>query len=79
MLIKTRRYMIDREFKELEAESTTLLPGGILMKQTNTVVEKWPLRLKLRCGQPGAQSEFDVLEASGNIGHERYVEWKRGG
>lgn len=47
------------------------------MKEKHTVIEKWPFRLKLRPGQPGAQEEFDRLLAGGVSGKERYVEWKR--
>ncbi|KAK1240145.1 LOW QUALITY PROTEIN: hypothetical protein MKX08_007587 [Trichoderma sp. CBMAI-0020] len=41
----------------------------------NTVVEKWPMRLKKKPGQLGAQEEFDLLFGSGH-GNERYVEWQ---
>ena len=47
------------------------------MKVENTIIEKWPLRLKLSLPQPGVQEEFDTLQASGHSGGERYVEWKR--
>ena len=49
------------------------------MKTKNTVVEKWPFRLKLRSGQPGAQEELERLLRSGLSGKEVYVEWKDGG
>ncbi|KAK4101258.1 hypothetical protein N658DRAFT_566963 [Parathielavia hyrcaniae] len=32
---------------------------GMAMKEKHTIIEKCPLRLKLRPGQPGAQDEFD--------------------
>jgi hypothetical protein len=47
------------------------------VKEKHTIIEKWPFRLKLRPGQPGAQEEFDRLLAGGVTGKERYVEWKR--
>jgi hypothetical protein len=47
------------------------------VKEKHTVIEKWPFRLKLQPGQPGAQEEFDRLLAGGVTGKERYVEWKR--
>ena len=47
------------------------------MKDTHTIIEKWPFRLKLQSGQPGAQEEFDRLLGGGMSGKERYVEWKR--
>ena len=34
---------------------------GLLMKVENTIIQKWPLRLKLSPPQPGAQEEFDTL------------------
>lgn len=67
-----------KDFKGLEVRSIMLIPGGICMKKDHTIVEKWPLRLKLGQGQAGAQLEFEILEASDHTGHERYVEWKRG-
>ena len=48
-----------------------------MVKEENTIIEKWPMRLKLSLPQPGAQEEFDILQASGHSGNERYVEWKR--
>jgi hypothetical protein len=47
------------------------------VKEKHTVIEKWPFRLKLQPGQPGAQEEFDRLLAGGVAGKERYVEWKK--
>jgi hypothetical protein len=47
------------------------------MKDNHTVIEKWPFRLKLQPGQPGAQEEFDRLMSGGMTGKERYIEWKR--
>jgi hypothetical protein len=47
------------------------------MKETHTIIDKWPYRLKLRPGQPGAQEEFDRCISGGMSGKERYVEWKR--
>ncbi len=46
---------------------------GMIMKKENTIVPKWPLRLK----KNATQAEFDRLQASGHTGWERYVEWKR--
>lgn len=50
---------------------------GAAMKEKHTIIEKWPFKLKLRPGQPGAQEEFDRLLGGGVSGKERYVEWKR--
>lgn len=66
------------DFKGHQARSTSVISGGIWMKKDHTIIEKWPLRLKLQHDQPGAQSEFEIVEASGHTAHERYVEWKRG-
>jgi len=47
------------------------------MRQRNSIVEKWPYRLKLRPGQPGAREEFDNAVAGGLTGTECYLEWYR--
>lgn len=57
------------------SETAELL--GAAMKETHTIIDKWPYRLKLRPGQPGAQEEFDRRFSGGTSGKERYVEWKR--
>lgn len=44
--------------------------AGLRIK-TNTVVERWPLRLK----ENATKEEFETLLASGHTGCERYVEW----
>lgn len=50
---------------------------GLAVKDRHTIVEEWPLRLKLRPNQVGAQEEFEILASSAHTGAERYVEWKR--
>lgn len=50
---------------------------GAKMKEKHTIIEKWPYRLKLRPGQPGAQDEFDRYMSAGLSGKERYLEWQR--
>ncbi|KAI1210653.1 uncharacterized protein F4807DRAFT_459493 [Annulohypoxylon truncatum] len=50
---------------------------GVAMKEQNTIGDPWPIALKIRRGQPGAQEEFDEILASPYSGVERYVEWKR--
>ncbi|KAL7918083.1 hypothetical protein ACQKWADRAFT_324100 [Trichoderma austrokoningii] len=47
---------------------------GMVMKG-NAIVERWPMRLRKKAGQPGAKEEFDLLFGSGH-GNERYVEWQ---
>lgn len=55
-----------------------MLPeGGLAIKERHTIIDKWPMRLKLRFGQAGAQEEFEVLQASSLTGCERYMEWKK--
>lgn len=65
------RYVRELKFHE----SADLL--GAAMKERHTIIEKWPYRLKLRPGQPGAQEEFDRLMTGGPSSKERYVEWKK--
>lgn len=51
---------------------------GVAMKAQHTITEEWPLALKLKYGQPGAQKEFDMLlESEQHRGKERYMEWTR--
>ncbi|EFQ96687.1 hypothetical protein MGYG_08610 [Nannizzia gypsea CBS 118893] len=69
-------HIFDRYSKELGfCEVADLL--GAAMKDNHSIIEKWPFRLKLRPGQPGAQEEFDRSVSGGMSGKERYVEWKR--
>lgn len=70
--------MVAMNFEELEEAAAVMVPGGIIMKKDHNIIEKWPLRLKLHSGHPGAQKEWDVLQASSHTGCERYVVWKRG-
>ncbi|KAI3324399.1 hypothetical protein HD806DRAFT_522187 [Xylariaceae sp. AK1471] len=65
------RYMANLDLRQISADS------GLVMKKTNTIVDKWPTQLKLKPGDPGARKEFDLLLASSFTGYERYVEWKR--
>ncbi|OIW22646.1 hypothetical protein CONLIGDRAFT_687299 [Coniochaeta ligniaria NRRL 30616] len=46
-------------------------------KESNTIVEKWPMRLIHQPGQEGAQEEFKVMLRSNFTGMERYLEWKK--
>jgi hypothetical protein len=47
------------------------------IKQSNTVVEKWPTKLKLHLGQEGAEEEFRLNLGAKFTNIERYVEWRR--
>ncbi|KAF4626516.1 hypothetical protein G7Y89_g11646 [Cudoniella acicularis] len=60
------RYMQELDFPGIAREV------GLVLKGRNTVVEKWPLKLR----EGATQQEFDVLQASSHLGNERYVEWK---
>ena len=46
------------------------------IKMQNTIVDKWPTRLKKQFGDPGAKEEFDLALAASHTGAERYVEWR---
>lgn len=70
-MLTSFRYMERLEFKKIEQYF------NVRMKDPHTIIEKWPMRLKLRPGQAGAQEEFDLLLSSAHTGIERYVEWKR--
>lgn len=61
------RYMQKLEFGNIGRQA------GLAMKKKNTVIEKWPLRLK----KGATEEEFRILHSSGHVGSERYVEWKR--
>ncbi|KAL7652452.1 hypothetical protein ACMYSQ_009737 [Aspergillus niger] len=65
------RYIVKHRMREA-AKSM-----GTVMKQSHTIVEKWPFRMKLQPGQPVTQAEFDQCLAIGVTGKERYIEWKR--
>lgn len=62
----------------MELHEFDRIPGdvGVVMK-ANTITEPWPMRLKLRPGQKGAQEEFNVILGSNLSALEHYVEWKR--
>lgn len=45
--------------------------SGSKIKEPHTVVEKWPMKLKLRHGEKGAKEEFDALFTSSHVGTER--------
>jgi hypothetical protein len=65
------RNRAQRNFESVAPQS------GAAEKENNTVVEKWPLKLKRQLGQEGAQEEFSVMLGSNGTGVERYMEWTR--
>ncbi|KIW63760.1 hypothetical protein PV04_08738 [Phialophora macrospora] len=60
-------FMEQCRFREISASA------GLRMKEENSIVEPWPMRL----ADGASKEEFDVLYASGQVGCERYVEWER--
>ncbi len=58
------------EFQEVAREC------HMIMKPQNTIIQKWPFRLRKAFGETGAQDGFDKLLASSWSGAERYVEWR---
>ncbi|KAL8792020.1 MAG: hypothetical protein Q9195_005361 [Heterodermia aff. obscurata] len=70
----------DRLFADYEARvkiSEAARNAGLRMRVLNRVIEAWPMRLKKRPGDQGAEEEFKALMESGCTGAERYVEWIR--
>jgi hypothetical protein len=65
------RYMKREKFREIEREF------GVTLKTAHTIIDDWPLKVKLKPYQNGAKEEFERYLASGHAGIERYVEWKR--
>lgn len=57
--------------------SASAYSAGLMMKEPNTVIEPWPMRLKKKAGEAGAEEEFKRLMESSCSGAERYVEWVR--
>lgn len=51
--------------------------AGLVMREPNTIIDPWPMRLKKVPGEQGAAEEFNKLLASSSSGAERYVEWVR--
>jgi hypothetical protein len=55
---------------EIQGFKSAAEDAGLVMKKKNTIVESWPLRLKARPGDVGAQKEFDLLLSSSSSGIE---------
>ena len=70
-MLTATRYMKELKFKDLDSYFS------MQMKEPHTLIEKWPMKLKLKPGHAGAQEDFDLLLSSAHTGSERYVEWKR--
>ncbi|KAL4749304.1 hypothetical protein BDW72DRAFT_214109 [Aspergillus terricola var. indicus] len=77
-LVMDYNLVFDRYTDKLEFQKAAEVVNAA-MKDTHTIIDKWPYRLKLRPGQPGAQEEFDRCLGSGLSTKERYVEWRRTG
>ena len=70
----------DKLLREYLREIQSIQVGrqcGLRMKDTNNIVERWPLRLKKRYNENGALEAFEDLEASNSTGGEFYLEWVR--
>ncbi|KAI1779819.1 hypothetical protein F4818DRAFT_154522 [Hypoxylon cercidicola] len=50
--------------------------SGMEFKKKHTIIEPWPLRLKKKPYQKGAEEEFLTLLSSSMSGCERYMEWR---
>ena len=50
---------------------------GMVKREQNTIIDKWPLRFTKRASDEGAKEEFERYFASLHMGVERYVEWRR--
>lgn len=55
--------------------SIAVANAGLQMRERQTIVEAWPMRLRKKPGELGAAEEFDELMASSCTGAERYFEW----
>ena len=64
------------EYMKLEDFNGAASSNRMTMKKRNTIMPKWPYRLKKKYGQAGAQEEFEELHESSCSGGERYVEWQ---
>ena len=65
------RHMTEVGFGKI-ANKTTMC-----MKEKNTVIDKWPYRLREKPRTEAGRREFENLHASDLTGGERYVEWNR--
>ncbi|KAJ5890842.1 uncharacterized protein N7473_007070 [Penicillium subrubescens] len=75
-LVARYEHVFERYLEKLKAREAGDAVGAA-MKEKHSIIEKWPYRLKLRPGQPGAQEEFERCLRDGVSGKERYIEWKR--
>ena len=67
--------MVEFRYHEHFGFSRLALENKLRIKAENTIVEKWPLALRLRKGDVAFDEEFETLNASGRWGAEAYVEW----
>ncbi|KAF5984263.1 hypothetical protein FCOIX_2766 [Fusarium coicis] len=75
-LVRTFDHVFDRIARKLEFNKfPEFMKVGI--KGQQTIIDKWPFRLKLKPGQQGAQQEFHRMMGPGVNGKEFYLEWKR--
>ncbi|KAL4973168.1 hypothetical protein BDW66DRAFT_168860 [Aspergillus desertorum] len=77
-LVMDYDFVFDRYSNRLKFQEAAI-PFDAAIKDTHTIINKWPYKLKLRPGQSGAQAEFDRCLGDGISSKERYVEWRRTG
>jgi hypothetical protein len=70
-LVRDYDELFQRFMDEVHLENISKA-AGLKIKKENTIVEKWPMRLKPN----SSKKDFDILLASGHVGCERYVEWE---
>ncbi|KAI2768200.1 hypothetical protein F4815DRAFT_498186 [Daldinia loculata] len=60
----------------LHAFHCAALRSGLRMKDTHTIIERWPMRISQELTEQ-AKEYFALLLSSSHNGQERYVEWSR--
>ncbi|KAI1653498.1 hypothetical protein F4813DRAFT_374473 [Daldinia decipiens] len=58
------------------AFNSAALRSGLRMKDTHTIIERWPMRISQELTEQ-AKEYFALLLSSDHNGQERYVEWSR--
>jgi hypothetical protein len=67
--------LVKLRYCEIFGFSQLAISNRLRIKAKHTIIEKWPLALKMRKGDAGFDEEFTMLLASGARGSETYVEW----
>jgi len=53
------------------------MASNLRVKQTHTITEKWPTRVKTSPGEDGWEKDFAIAFGSMASPNSRYVEWQR--